>query len=796
MADREQQQELQQQQEEEEPLLLEEDASEDGSGGEFSPDGSTTSSSSSSASSSAAPSPTPSQPGPSMTPPPRPDVLLDEGRPATAPRFYHHNHGHSHAHSHSHSHAPPPSSNNPQAPPHHHHHHPHPPPANPNNLRPIQANRQRAVRVPIQAMPQAAQNSNQLGAVRDRLFQAMLVRMALWYTARVNRQWRKVIEVVAITLAILSFLSLATIHLMFMRVSTTCLKDIESTWPRDGIIRVELVRNLAMLRKKEEQYREYRQQHLDEMARAPPPVCRFSRKEVLQKGPAALPAEIREFGYLSSRLRDAAASSKQPQSVFGTVIGYIYPDIFIEETLTHDDELFEPFETEDEMLANVFDSEFNHFYEPDELPYYEYRVEYSLMYGLLRLPAKFLLTHNVSVVTKQIDSDDSCLGSPTARWLMANLVGFEDPILHTLKALAVNESEIGYVHDLRTNDHYHFVQLATSKLSYITASIVMLLFTFAISLLLRFSHHQIFLFIVDLLHMFEHNQPLAFPAAPLLTVILALVGMEAIMSEVFADTTTAFYVILIVWLADQFDAICCQSPTSKRYWLRFFFLHQFFFYAYQYRFGGVYGGLALLTSSLFILHSMIFFFHHYEIPLILYTDRLQRIMTELNARMPMADPPIVQEVNLATGPNPNGGEGGAGNRNAGAPGHAVNGIRRVVLPRNGPQRAMIGIPLNQPGRGAEHGLEERLAAAAQRTLREVEAAHLGDSWIRNIARTVGGRLVNRIPSWMVGGEQQIENVVDQVGERIRFRLPRGTATVREEEQRNSPEAAPEVAGDE
>lgn len=43
-------------------------------------------------------------------------------------------------------------------------------------------------------------------------------------------------------------------------------------------------------------------------------------------------------------------------------------------------------------------------------------------------------------------------------------------------------------------------------------------------MLLRFSHHQIFLFIVDLLHMFELNQPLIFPVAPLLTVILALVG--------------------------------------------------------------------------------------------------------------------------------------------------------------------------------------------------------------------------------------------------------------------------------
>lgn len=45
-------------------------------------------------------------------------------------------------------------------------------------------------------------------------------------------------------------------------------------------------------------------------------------------------------------------------------------------------------------------------------------------------------------------------------------------------------------------------------------------------------------------------------------------GMEAIMSEFFNDTTTAFYIILIVWIADQFDAICCHTSITKRHWLR------------------------------------------------------------------------------------------------------------------------------------------------------------------------------------------------------------------------------------
>jgi len=131
---------------------------------------------------------------------------------------------------------------------------------------------------------------------------------------------------------------------------------------------------------------------------------------------------------------------------------------------------------------------------------------------------------------------------------------------------------------------------------------------------------------VDLLQMFELNEPLVFPIAPLLTVILALVGMEAIMSEIFNDTSTAFYVIILVWMADQYDAICARSGVSRRHWLRFFYLYHFAFYAYQYKYSGQYNVFALLTSAMFILHAMVFFFHHYEIPLILHQERLLRVV--------------------------------------------------------------------------------------------------------------------------------------------------------------------------
>lgn len=78
-----------------------------------------------------------------------------------------------------------------------------------------------------------------------------------------------------------------------------------------------------------------------------------------------------------------------------------------------------------------------------------------------------------------------------------------------------------------TGEHYRFVSMWMGSGNYLAAAFVMVVFTLSVSMLLRYSHHQIFLFIVDLLHMLELNVAISFPAAPMLTVILALVGKRS-----------------------------------------------------------------------------------------------------------------------------------------------------------------------------------------------------------------------------------------------------------------------------
>ena len=77
-----------------------------------------------------------------------------------------------------------------------------------------------------------------------------------------------------------------------------------------------------------------------------------------------------------------------------------------------------------------------------------------------------------------------------------------------------------------------------------------------------------------------------------------------------------------------------------------------------FRFSGQYSSLALLTMWLFTQHSMIYFFHHYELPLILQQAQIRDI--------------LARQATMQ--------EGGAGPGAAGQP-PPGNEVRRVPRPR-------------------------------------------------------------------------------------------------------------------
>uniref|UniRef100_A0A670K654 Transmembrane protein 259 n=1 Tax=Podarcis muralis TaxID=64176 RepID=A0A670K654_PODMU len=437
-------------------------------------------------------------------------------------------------------------------------------------------------------------NNNPLINVRDRLFHALFFKMAVTYARLFPPSFRRIFEFFVLLKALFVLFILAYIHIAFSRSPINCLEHVRDKWPRDGILRVEIQRNSS---------------------RAPIflQFCESDRfPGMVVEAAGGEEEEEEEEEEMSVEMFENSSIKFELD---------IEPKVFLKPSRLGGAKVPAPNESQ----------EFSFSGEPASKvwPQEEYIVEYSFEYGFLRLSHSTRQRLSIPVMVVTLDpTRDQCFGDRFSRLLLDEFLGYDDILMSSVKALAENEENKGFLRNVVSGEHYRFISMWMARTSYLAAFVIMVIFTLSVSMLLRYSHHQIFVFIVDLLQMLEMNMTIAFPAAPLLTVILALVGMEAIMSEFFNDTTTAFYIILIVWLADQYDAICCHTNTSKRHWLRFFYLYHFAFYAYHYRFNGQYSSLALVTSWLFIQHSMIYFFHHYELPAILQQIRIQEMLLQ------------------------------------------------------------------------------------------------------------------------------------------------------------------------
>ncbi|XP_023288985.1 membralin isoform X2 [Orussus abietinus] len=527
-------------------------------------------------------------------------------------------------------------------------------------------------------------NQNPLFNMRDRLFHALFIKVALAYARAFPRPVRRFIEFIVLLKAIMAFFVLAYIHIVFSRAPINCLEHIRDEWPRDGILRVEILRNGAEDYSIEKSYakeEKLRQEKVDDLTSV---LGILTRDGFINIEPSAVdddrePVEIpEERDRKSFNTTETEVDTTIPTEVQGpnlsTNNATISPplstklwngldtdgqepptDTSIPTTETHgnvtdesnakqlnEDNIIQPLKGQVSEVEKIVRAVF-----PED----EYIVEYSLEYGFLRLSPAARQRLNIPVKIVTLDPlNDKCFGDAFSRLILDEFLGYDDLLMASIKTLAEHQDNKGFLRNVITGEHYRFVSMWMARTSYLAAFFLMLVFTVSISMLLRYSHHQIFIFIVDLLQMLEFNVTVSFPAASLLTVILALVGMEAIMSEFFNDTTTAFYVILIVWIADQYDAICCHTPVTKRHWLRFFYLYHFFFYAYHYRFNGQYSSLALVTSWLFIQHSMLYFFHHYELPVILQQAQLQQLLFR-NHTQP-AQPPTPSTAPTTPGPSP------------------------------------------------------------------------------------------------------------------------------------------------
>jgi hypothetical protein len=197
-------------------------------------------------------------------------------------------------------------------------------------------------------------------------------------------------------------------------------------------------------------------------------------------------------------------------------------------------------------------------------------MEYSLEYGFLRLSHKVRMKHNVSVWRVILDPQKNhCFRHGLPHWLLANLGGYDDMLMVSFKHVASYHNSHGYLKNMLTGMSYRFVDMDYPLMGIPVALIIMLIFTASVILVLRQTHLQVFNLIVSIQRTLETNVPIAFPFAFMFTILLAVVGLENILTEFFSDSSISFWVILMIWSADHFHSICCQSYIGRKYWWRF-----------------------------------------------------------------------------------------------------------------------------------------------------------------------------------------------------------------------------------
>ncbi|KAL7670214.1 hypothetical protein ACOME3_005154 [Neoechinorhynchus agilis] len=253
----------------------------------------------------------------------------------------------------------------------------------------------------------------------------------------------------------------------------------------------------------------------------------------------------------------------------------------------------------------------------------QYEVEFSLDYGLLHLSDH--LRHQLKIpvlIVEKSPNDVSCFGRRINRMFQDHFLGQKD---HMLAAFQFCYERYGgdsdgraYVKVRTTGEIFHFAPDKIPSLWYPMSYIIMVIFTISISVLIRFTHYQIFILIVDLIAYTNDFTPLITASiTPIGTAILALIGVESILTEFFKDSSSAFYIVILVWIADHFYQVCCRTEMSKKYWMNFFYLYQYIFYVNQIKSNGFFCELAFLCTLLFVMHSMLFALNHYELPALL-----------------------------------------------------------------------------------------------------------------------------------------------------------------------------------
>jgi len=463
-----------------------------------------------------------------------------------------------------------------------------------------------------EAPPTPPQGSNNQRSTGDIILQVHIANIFLTFCQRYaclcNRKMRRGLEFIVLLKGIGAMIALVYAHVGYP-LSATCLEPLKGKIPVESILRVEVGQRSSDL------LTPYLEKHFHQIAQ----TCSDEGYDPLDE--EFVPANATQLRqqqmdlFESKFIRDVDIIS--PYTFKPIVQSSNVSTNFIDIFAVINSRLINP-------LVQMHDMSWSN----------AYRFEFSHEFGYLRLSDAARKKRKVEVITVVLDPyRDECFGSAVSRALLIEWFGYESIILDSIVGVSGNR---GFVRNTQTGEQFTVRSGFSKKKTIFIPIIACMAFTAAIAMLLRFAYKQVFMFVfrvltsglIDIWTL--HNN---FPYGAVATSVLALIGLEDIMSEYFSDSRIAFYVILNVWIADQFHSYCCHTPITKKYWLRFFYLYHLAFYVYYHIYSRRNAFMALFVSCILTMHMMLYFFHHFELPFVLNTFQIRMRINNENVRI-------------------------------------------------------------------------------------------------------------------------------------------------------------------
>lgn len=256
------------------------------------------------------------------------------------------------------------------------------------------------------------------------------------------------IEWTLLASAFISLFMLAYLHVAFIRSPITCLKSIDEDWPKEGVLRIEIISDPS----NHESYLKQMESSADDLDPDHPGSGIMSPVVVVD--PVIGGGSLDDEAALNSSI--ASLIKINHPNVLDN--GYPAP---LRDKISH----LEMFTRSGAgyIFTDSYGCPTNYFFLLLLIlvwPNDNYIVEYSLEYGFLRLSAKTRQRLKIPVKVVVLDpAKDACFGDQFSRFLLRSFLGYDDILMGSLKSLAEKQNNKGFVRNVVTGEHYRFVNI-------------------------------------------------------------------------------------------------------------------------------------------------------------------------------------------------------------------------------------------------------------------------------------------------------------------------------------------------